>query len=522
MHHHPRNQERAINLSILAVSGPAYAIGAGVTAAAGTRLALQSFLSNTLYLAIIPITGSRKSPVSLFFVTTSPSREWGRASPEGDGSQLESRWRSETHPYRADPTGSTIAARPTATRGSRRRPQLQRQVGTTPRERGLRCGRVRTLDDRVPSRRVCTPTRCERNEPPNGDSTRNESARSTTGFLYGARARRPDARGASPRTGTRRGTSRVGLGGFLYVPRTRHDPPSSTARVMETEVLGRCFNGRRPTRCLRTPEPVLSSVFGPVFGPGGPPVPFHAPGHSAEVPGPAVFGRARPSFIRSGRTPRAAGGPRPLPPTLQCFGSSARTPIRTRALGKNPRLLLSQSFLPPVPRDPAGRRIAPASPAHSLVLRIVSYKHRSGRGRWATPATPSEPILPSSGPYGPRGPPDQTGRSRPLSSASDRQLEQPIRPRALGNTRDSSFVVPSTLRSPRTPRAAGSPRQLRPSPDGATSPSVRSPDAPSLYESAGEPPPPASRLARPAAAPPPLDRGAPEAREQPGGTSHRI
>ncbi|GFS88158.1 hypothetical protein NPIL_274311 [Nephila pilipes] len=46
------------------------------------------------------------------------------------------------------------------------------------RERGLRRGRVRTLDDRVPSRRGCTPTRCEeRSEPPNGDSTRNEPRR---------------------------------------------------------------------------------------------------------------------------------------------------------------------------------------------------------------------------------------------------------------------------------------------------------------------------------------------------------
>ncbi|GFT83235.1 hypothetical protein NPIL_413691 [Nephila pilipes] len=51
-------------------------------------------------------------------------------------------------------------------------------VGRSPRERGLRRGRVRTIDKRVPSRRVCTPTRWkERSEPPNGDSTRNEPRR---------------------------------------------------------------------------------------------------------------------------------------------------------------------------------------------------------------------------------------------------------------------------------------------------------------------------------------------------------
>ncbi|KAH6658803.1 hypothetical protein F5X68DRAFT_145775, partial [Plectosphaerella plurivora] len=40
-------------------------IGAGITAAAGTRLALQLFLS----------------PVSVFIVTTSPSRDWVICAP---------------------------------------------------------------------------------------------------------------------------------------------------------------------------------------------------------------------------------------------------------------------------------------------------------------------------------------------------------------------------------------------------------------------------------------------------------
>ncbi|GFT36638.1 hypothetical protein NPIL_642741 [Nephila pilipes] len=502
MHHHPRNQERAINLSILAVSGPgstSYPLFLTSRGRASLLSHRPEFLRRyrhppSVRVSILPSEAEPLSHRPEFFTEVPPPSlglcfilRTGRINY----------WPSTYDRAERPPRG-------TARSWSRGGGLRHTPTGQTPQVRRSR--RVRQRPEDRGGARNCK-DRLER-PPANGDSDADESAPSTTGFLHGACARRPDARGASPRTGTRRGTS----------PHARR-PGSFTARAHADPMP----EERAPERGLDAERAALAwEVFGPVFGPGEPPVPFHAPGHSAEVPGPAVFGRARPSFIRSGRTPRAAGGPRPLPPTLQCFGSSARTPIRPRALGKNPRLLLSQSFLPPVPRDPAGRRIAPASPAHSLVLRIVRYKHRSGRGRWATPATPSEPILPSSGPYGPRGPPDQTGLSRSLSSASDRQLEQPIRPRALGNTRDSSFVVPSTLRSPRTPRAAGSPRQLRPSPDGATSPSVRSPDAPSLYESAGEPPPPASRLARPAAAPPPLDRGAPEAREQPGGTSHRI
>ncbi|KAF6197436.1 hypothetical protein GE061_020191 [Apolygus lucorum] len=46
--------------SFLTATTLIYAIEAGITAAAGTRLALQWILS----------------PVSLFFVTTSPCREW--------------------------------------------------------------------------------------------------------------------------------------------------------------------------------------------------------------------------------------------------------------------------------------------------------------------------------------------------------------------------------------------------------------------------------------------------------------
>src|SRR5437588_9464941 len=54
------------------------------------------FPYTTLFRSLIPITGPRKSPVLLFFVTTSPGREWVICAPAaflGCGS----RFRSEEH-----------------------------------------------------------------------------------------------------------------------------------------------------------------------------------------------------------------------------------------------------------------------------------------------------------------------------------------------------------------------------------------------------------------------------------------
>ncbi len=52
-----------------------YAIGAGITAAAGTRLALQSILVKRFKLYSFQLQGS-ESPVSLFIVTTSLCQDW--------------------------------------------------------------------------------------------------------------------------------------------------------------------------------------------------------------------------------------------------------------------------------------------------------------------------------------------------------------------------------------------------------------------------------------------------------------
>jgi hypothetical protein len=62
--------------SVLNATTLIYAIGAGITAAAGTRLALQLILVQGFYIFLIPITRPLKSLALLFFVTTSPIREW--------------------------------------------------------------------------------------------------------------------------------------------------------------------------------------------------------------------------------------------------------------------------------------------------------------------------------------------------------------------------------------------------------------------------------------------------------------
>jgi hypothetical protein len=61
--------------SLLTAATLIYAIGAGITAAAGTRLALQLFLNNGFGLSSFQLPNF-KSSVLVFLVTTSPYRDW--------------------------------------------------------------------------------------------------------------------------------------------------------------------------------------------------------------------------------------------------------------------------------------------------------------------------------------------------------------------------------------------------------------------------------------------------------------
>ncbi len=76
----PMRQSRNSTTSFLTATTLIYAIGAGITAAAGTRLA-----SNCSSLRDLNCTHSnyetRKSPVLLFIVTTSPCRDWVICAP---------------------------------------------------------------------------------------------------------------------------------------------------------------------------------------------------------------------------------------------------------------------------------------------------------------------------------------------------------------------------------------------------------------------------------------------------------
>ena len=56
-----------------------YAIGAGITAAAGTRLALQSILAH--FCKLCSLQSRSISVMLLFFVTTSPFRDWVICAP---------------------------------------------------------------------------------------------------------------------------------------------------------------------------------------------------------------------------------------------------------------------------------------------------------------------------------------------------------------------------------------------------------------------------------------------------------
>src|SRR5688572_33280918 len=66
--------------SFLTATTQLYAIGAGITAAAGTRLALQWILVNGFPLYSFQLPDSR-SPVLLFIVTTSPCQDWVICAP---------------------------------------------------------------------------------------------------------------------------------------------------------------------------------------------------------------------------------------------------------------------------------------------------------------------------------------------------------------------------------------------------------------------------------------------------------
>ncbi len=66
--------------SFLTATALIYAIGAGITAAAGTRLALQSVLVESSTLLSFQLDSHKENP-SLLFVTTSACRDWVICAP---------------------------------------------------------------------------------------------------------------------------------------------------------------------------------------------------------------------------------------------------------------------------------------------------------------------------------------------------------------------------------------------------------------------------------------------------------
>jgi hypothetical protein len=66
--------------SVLTATTLIYAIGAGITAAAGTRLALQLFLGEIFALPTFQLV-TRKVSLLLFPVTTSPCWDWVICAP---------------------------------------------------------------------------------------------------------------------------------------------------------------------------------------------------------------------------------------------------------------------------------------------------------------------------------------------------------------------------------------------------------------------------------------------------------
>src|SRR5690606_27448871 len=71
----PDDPSQGSTTSFLTATTKIYAIGAGITAAAGTRLALQSILVKGFRLYSFQLPDSM-SPVLLFIVTTSPCQDW--------------------------------------------------------------------------------------------------------------------------------------------------------------------------------------------------------------------------------------------------------------------------------------------------------------------------------------------------------------------------------------------------------------------------------------------------------------
>jgi hypothetical protein len=77
--------------SFLTAANLIYAIGAGITAAAGTRLALQLFLVKGFKLYSFQLPHSKRNTVLLFLVTTSLYQEWVICAPAaflGSGSHF--------------------------------------------------------------------------------------------------------------------------------------------------------------------------------------------------------------------------------------------------------------------------------------------------------------------------------------------------------------------------------------------------------------------------------------------------
>ncbi|RHZ82562.1 hypothetical protein Glove_109g31 [Diversispora epigaea] len=73
-------EPRSSTTSFLTATTLIYAIGAGITAAAGTRLALQLFSLRDLNCTHSNYE-TQMSPVLLFIVTTSPCRDWVICAP---------------------------------------------------------------------------------------------------------------------------------------------------------------------------------------------------------------------------------------------------------------------------------------------------------------------------------------------------------------------------------------------------------------------------------------------------------
>ena len=76
----PIGRFRNPTTSFLTATTLIYAIGAGITAAAGTRLALQLFLVKGVILYSFRLQ-KPLAPATLFIVTTSPSRDWVICAP---------------------------------------------------------------------------------------------------------------------------------------------------------------------------------------------------------------------------------------------------------------------------------------------------------------------------------------------------------------------------------------------------------------------------------------------------------